>query len=58
MQRWPAFKEANPVLQKLAKGGVKLGLIANIDDKLLGQTRLVTTTTSTCLPTARTSRPA
>src|SRR3569832_955691 len=39
VQRGPAFKEANPVLQKLAKGGVKLGLIANIDDKLLGQTR-------------------
>ncbi|HYV16998.1 MAG TPA: HAD family hydrolase [Conexibacter sp.] len=39
VQRWPAFKEANPVLQKLAKQGMKLGLIANIDDKLLGQTR-------------------
>jgi 2-haloacid dehalogenase/putative hydrolase of the HAD superfamily len=39
VQRWPAFKEANPALQKLAKAGLKLGLIANIDDKLLGLTR-------------------
>jgi 2-haloacid dehalogenase/putative hydrolase of the HAD superfamily len=39
VQRWPAFKEANPVLQKLHKAGLKLGLIANIDDKLLGLTR-------------------
>jgi len=39
VQRWPAFKEANPALQKFAKAGMKLGLIANIDDKLLGLTR-------------------
>jgi 2-haloacid dehalogenase/putative hydrolase of the HAD superfamily len=38
VQRWPAFKEANPVLTKVAKK-FKVGLIANIDDKLLGQTR-------------------
>ncbi len=38
VQRWPAFKETNPVLQKLAKK-YSLGLISNIDDKLLGQTR-------------------
>ena len=38
MQRWPAFKETNPVLQKIAKK-YKVGLISNIDDKLLGQTR-------------------
>jgi len=38
VQHWPAFKEANPVLQRIAKKhGV--GLISNIDDKLLGQTR-------------------
>ena len=35
---WPPFKESNPVLQKLAKHH-SLGLISNIDDKLLGQTR-------------------
>ena len=38
VQRWPAFKETNPALQKIAKK-YKIGLIANIDDKLLGQTR-------------------
>jgi 2-haloacid dehalogenase len=39
VQRWPAFKEANPATTKLGKAGLKVGLIANIDDKLLGQTR-------------------
>jgi 2-haloacid dehalogenase/putative hydrolase of the HAD superfamily len=38
VQRWPTFKETNPVLQKVAKTH-KIGLISNIDDKLLGQTR-------------------
>jgi 2-haloacid dehalogenase/putative hydrolase of the HAD superfamily len=38
VQRWAPFKETNPVLQKLAKK-YKLGLLSNIDDKLLGQTR-------------------
>ena len=38
VQRWPAFREANPQLKKLTKK-FKTGLIANIDDKLLGQTR-------------------
>jgi 2-haloacid dehalogenase len=38
VQRWPAFKEMNQQLQKLAKK-YKLGLLSNIDDKLLGQTR-------------------
>ena len=38
VQRWPAFKETNPVLQKISKK-YKAGLISNIDDKLLGQTR-------------------
>jgi 2-haloacid dehalogenase/putative hydrolase of the HAD superfamily len=38
VQRWPAFKETNPVLQKIAKK-YKVGLISNIDDKLLGETR-------------------
>jgi 2-haloacid dehalogenase/putative hydrolase of the HAD superfamily len=36
--RWAPFKEANTQLQKLAKK-YKLGLISNIDDKLLGLTR-------------------
>ncbi len=38
VQRWPPFKETNSVLQKIAKK-YKIGLISNIDDKLLGQTR-------------------
>jgi 2-haloacid dehalogenase/putative hydrolase of the HAD superfamily len=38
VQRWPPFKETNGVLQKVAKK-FKIGLISNIDDKLLGQTR-------------------
>ena len=38
VQRWKPFKESNIQLQKLAKK-YKLGLLSNIDDKLLGQTR-------------------
>jgi 2-haloacid dehalogenase/putative hydrolase of the HAD superfamily len=38
VQRWPPFKETNPTLQKIAKK-YSIGLISNIDDKLLGQTR-------------------
>jgi 2-haloacid dehalogenase len=38
VQRWKTFKETAPQLQKLAKK-YKLGLLSNIDDKLLGQTR-------------------
>ena len=38
VQRWPAFKESNPVLQKVKKSA-SVGLISNIDDKLLGLTR-------------------
>jgi 2-haloacid dehalogenase/putative hydrolase of the HAD superfamily len=38
VQRWAPFKETNPTLTKIAKK-FKIGLISNIDDKLLGQTR-------------------
>jgi 2-haloacid dehalogenase/putative hydrolase of the HAD superfamily len=38
LHRWPAFKETNPQLRKFL-GKFKTGLISNIDDKLLGQTR-------------------
>jgi len=38
VQRWPPFKETNPTLAKIAKKH-SVGLISNIDDKLLGQTR-------------------
>jgi len=38
VQRWKPFKESIPQLTKLSKK-YRLGLISNIDDKLLGQTR-------------------
>jgi 2-haloacid dehalogenase/putative hydrolase of the HAD superfamily len=38
VQRWKPFKETNVQLAKLAKK-YQLGLLSNIDDKLLGQTR-------------------
>jgi 2-haloacid dehalogenase len=38
VHRWQPFKETNPTLVKIAKQH-KCGLISNIDDKLLGQTR-------------------
>ena len=38
VQRWPAFRETNPQLKKFVKR-FQTGLISNIDDKLLGQTR-------------------
>ena len=38
VQRWAPFKETSIQLQKLAKK-YKLGLLSNIDDKLLGETR-------------------
>ncbi|HST56545.1 MAG TPA: HAD-IA family hydrolase [Solirubrobacteraceae bacterium] len=38
VQRWAPFKETATQLQKLSKK-YKLGLLSNIDDKLLGQTR-------------------
>jgi 2-haloacid dehalogenase/putative hydrolase of the HAD superfamily len=38
VQRWKPFKETNSVLTKVAKKH-KIGLVSNIDDKLLGQTR-------------------
>ena len=38
VQRWPAFRETNPQMKKFVKK-FQTGLISNIDDKLLGQTR-------------------
>jgi len=38
IQRWKPFKETNPTLQKFAKKFCT-GLVSNVDDKLLGQTR-------------------
>jgi 2-haloacid dehalogenase len=36
--RWPAFRETNAQLERLAKK-YELGILSNIDDKLLGATR-------------------
>jgi 2-haloacid dehalogenase len=38
VKRWPAFKESNTQLDRFRKK-FDLGLIANVDDKLLGETR-------------------
>jgi 2-haloacid dehalogenase/putative hydrolase of the HAD superfamily len=38
VQRWPAFRESNAQLKKFVKK-FQTGLISNVDDKLLGQTR-------------------
>jgi 2-haloacid dehalogenase len=38
VKRWVPFKETNSVLQKTAKKH-SIGLISNVDDKLLGETR-------------------
>jgi 2-haloacid dehalogenase len=38
VQRWPAFKESMTQLNKFKKK-FNVGLISNVDDKLLGQTR-------------------
>jgi 2-haloacid dehalogenase/putative hydrolase of the HAD superfamily len=38
LARWAPFKETNPQLKKFL-GKYKTGIISNIDDKLLGQTR-------------------
>src|ERR1700730_4507773 len=38
VQRWKPFKETNPTLQKLAKK-YKLGLISDMDDKVIGQSQ-------------------
>jgi 2-haloacid dehalogenase len=38
VQRWPPFKETHTQLERFAKK-FEIGLISNVDDKLLGQTR-------------------
>lgn len=38
VQRWPAFRETNSNMTKFVKK-FQTGLISNVDDKLLGQTR-------------------
>src|SRR4030088_2683928 len=38
VQRWKPFRETEPALERVAKK-YPIGLVSNIDDKLLGQTR-------------------
>jgi len=38
VQRWPPFKETNTQLDRFKKK-FEIGLVSNVDDKLLGQTR-------------------
>src|SRR4029453_9414061 len=38
VKRWPPFKETNTQLERFAKK-FEVGLISNIDEKLLGETR-------------------
>jgi len=38
VKRWPPFKETNTQLDRFAKKS-EIGLISNVDDKLLGETR-------------------
>ena len=38
LSRWPPFKETNTQLERFAKK-FEVGLISNVDDKLLGETR-------------------
>src|ERR1700759_4891500 len=52
VRRWAPFKETNTQLQKLSKKD-KIGLLSNIDDKLLGQTRRHTPTDFDLVVTAQ-----
>jgi 2-haloalkanoic acid dehalogenase type II len=39
LPRWPAFPDTNPALERLAAAGYRLGILSNIDDDLLAETR-------------------
>jgi 2-haloalkanoic acid dehalogenase type II len=36
---WQPFADTNPALERLQRGGIRLGLLSNIDDDLLRETR-------------------
>ena len=36
---WPPFPDTNPALVDLASAGYRLGILSNVDDDLLGETR-------------------
>ena len=37
---WPPFSDTNPALARLAGGGVKLGILSNVDDDLFAHAEL------------------
>jgi 2-haloalkanoic acid dehalogenase type II len=39
LPRWPAFPDTNPALERLAAAGYRLGILSNVDDDLLADTR-------------------
>jgi len=36
---WPPFPDTNPALERLASAGYRLGILSNVDDDLLAETR-------------------
>lgn len=36
---WPAFEDTNPALEKLRAAGWRLGILSNVDDDLIAETR-------------------
>jgi 2-haloalkanoic acid dehalogenase type II len=39
LQSWKPFPDTNPALERLRKAGYRLGILSNVDDDLLDQTR-------------------
>jgi 2-haloalkanoic acid dehalogenase type II len=39
LSQWPTFDDTNPALQRLAQAGYTLGILSNVDDALLAETR-------------------
>lgn len=39
LPRWPPFPDTNPALARLAAAGYRLGILSNVDDDLIAETR-------------------
>jgi 2-haloacid dehalogenase/putative hydrolase of the HAD superfamily len=39
LPRWPPFADTNAALERLARAGCRLGILSNVDDDLLAETR-------------------
>jgi 2-haloalkanoic acid dehalogenase type II len=39
LRSWKPFADTNPALERLRKSGVRLGILSNVDDDLLAETR-------------------